>query len=169
MLYYDDRQYKPQLFLIVERYALERERRRKEERMNIATKHLRTALVKENTREFRQSQERREERKKAEYGKVVVEVAGRQSSDQIRRLQQRRARETQDRRRRNSERIKKFYATKHVETDSDSEDEEDEVLDFHKQRSEVIFWNDPRIKMTKKDIHASSLAKSMGNIKNTDN
>ena len=132
--------------------------------MNIATKHLRTALVKENTREFRQSQVRREERKKAEYGKVVVEVAGRQSSDQIRRLEQRRARETQDRRRRNSEKIKKFYATKHVETDSDSEDEEDEVLDFHKQRSEVIFWNDPRIKMTKKDIHASSLAKSMGNI-----
>ena len=72
---------------------------------------------------------------------------------------------TQDRRRKNSEKIKKFYATKHVETDSDSEDEEDEVLDFHKQRSEVIFWNDPRIKMTKKDIHASSLAKSMGNIK----
>ena len=58
--------------------------------MNVATKHLRTVLVKENTREFRLGQARSEERKKAEYGKVVVEVAGRQRSDQIRRLEQRR-------------------------------------------------------------------------------
>ena len=77
-------------------------------------------------------------------------------------MEQRRAREKMERRRKNSEKIKKFYTTKDEETDSDSEDEEDEVLDFHKQKSEVIFWNDPRIKMTKKDIHASSLAKSMG-------
>ena len=86
----------------------------------------------------------------------------RQRNDQIRRMEQKRAREKMELRRKNSEKIKKFYTTKDEETDSDSEDEEDEVLDFHKQKSEVIFWNDPRIKMTKKDIHASSLAKSMG-------
>ena len=32
----------------------------------------------------------------------------------------------------------RFYAAK--------DEEEDEVLDFHKQKSEVIFWNDPRIR-----------------------
>lgn len=40
----------------------------------------------------------------------------------------------------------RFYAAKDEETDSDSDEEEDEVLDFHKQKSEVIFWNDPRIR-----------------------
>ena len=146
----------------LERYALERERRRAEERLNIATKHLRTALVKENTRQFRNNQQEKEQRKRIEYGKVVLDVPVRQRNDQIRKMEQKRAKDKMDLRRRNSERIKKFYATKDEETDSDSEDEEDEVLDFHKQKSEVIFWNDPRIKMTKKDIHASSLAKSMG-------
>ena len=40
----------------------------------------------------------------------------------------------------------RFYAAKDEEVDSDSDEEEDEVLDFHKQKSEVIFWNDPRIR-----------------------
>ena len=82
--------------------------------MNIATKHLRTVLVKENTREFRLGQVRREERKKAEYGKVVVEVAGRQRSDQIRRLEHRRAMENMERRRRNSQRIHRSHAHKRL-------------------------------------------------------
>ena len=94
--------------------------------------------------------------------KTFLKSLLRQRNDQIRRMEQKRAREKMELRRRNSEKIKKFYTTKDEETDSDSEDEEDEVLDFHKQKSEVIFWNDPRIKMTKKDIQASSLAKSMG-------
>ena len=51
-----------------------------------------------------------------------------------------------ERRRKNSERVHRFYAAKDEEEDSDSDEEEDEVLDFHKQKSEVIFWNDPRIK-----------------------
>ena len=68
-----------------------------------------------------------------------------------------------ERRRKNSERIHRwfftlisqeklwfscfrFYAAKDEEVDSDSDEEEDEVLDFHKQKSEVIFWNDPRIR-----------------------
>ena len=51
-----------------------------------------------------------------------------------------------ERRRKNSERVHKFYAAKDEEEDSDSDEEEDEVLDFHKQKSEVIFWNDPRIR-----------------------
>ena len=41
----------------------------------------------------------------------------------------------------------RFYAAKDEEEDSDSDEEEDEVLDFHKQKSEVIFWNDPRIRL----------------------
>ena len=40
----------------------------------------------------------------------------------------------------------RFYAAKDEEVDTDSDEEEDEVLDFHKQKSEVIFWNDPRIR-----------------------
>ena len=48
--------------------------------------------------------------------------------------------------RKNSERVHRFYAAKDVEEDSDTDEEEDEVLDFHKQKSEVIFWNDPRIR-----------------------
>ena len=46
--------------------------------------------------------------------------------------------------------------------EDNSEEEEDEVLDFTKQKSEIIFWNDPRMGMKKKDITLSSLAKSMG-------
>ena len=94
---------------------------------------------------------------------VVYEVGPRDRSDQIRRLEHRRAMENMERRRRNSQRIHRshadsqlalkcemscvrFYAAKDEETDSDSDEEEDEVLDFHKQKSEVIFWNDPRIR-----------------------
>ena len=55
-------------------------------------------------------------------------------------------RDNMERRRKNSERVHRFYAAKDEEEDSDSDEEEDEVLDFHKQKSEVIFWNDPRIK-----------------------
>ena len=49
-----------------------------------------------------------------------------------------------------------------VANEDNSEEEEDEVLDFTKQKSEIIFWNDPRMGMKKKDITLSSLAKSMG-------
>ena len=45
-----------------------------------------------------------------------------------------------------SQYLLRFYAAKDEEVDSDSDEEEDEVLDFHKQKSEVIFWNDPRIR-----------------------
>ena len=83
---------------------------------------------------------------KKEYGKVVYEVAPRQRNDQIRKLEHRRMKENMERRRKNSEKIHKFYAAKDEETDSDSDEEEDDVLDFHKQKSEVIFWNDPRIR-----------------------
>ena len=59
---------------VSERYALERERRRAEERLKIATKHTRTALLKENTREFRNNQQNTQNRKNMEYGKVVSDV-----------------------------------------------------------------------------------------------
>ena len=60
-------------------------------------------------------------------------------------------------------RLKKFYTAKcEVANEDNSEEEEDEVLDFTKQKSEIIFWNDPRMGMKKKDITLSSLAKSMG-------
>jgi len=103
-----------------------------------------------------------DERRKKEYGKVVYETGPRQRNDQIRKLEHRRAKENMERRRKNSERVHRFYAAKDEETDSDTDEEEDEVLDFHKQKSEVIFWNDPRIRMTKKDMHLSTLARSFG-------
>ena len=59
--------------------------------------------------------------------------------------------------------MNKFFTAKcEVQDEEESEQEEDEVLDFTKQKSEIIFWNDPRIGMRKKDIHLSTLAKSMG-------
>ena len=70
----------------------------------------------------------------------------RQRNDQIRKLEHRRVKENMERRRKNSDRVHRFYAAKDEETDSDTDEEEDEVLDFHKQKSEVIFWNDPRIR-----------------------
>ena len=73
-------------------------------------------------------------------------VVSRQRNDQIRKLEHRRVKENMERRRKNSERVHRFYAAKDEETDSDTDEEEDEVLDFHKQKSEVIFWNDPRIR-----------------------
>ena len=128
--------------------------------MTIATKNLKNALIKENMREHRNTVEEEEERKKKEYGKVIFVEQPRQREDQIRRVEQRRRKENMEKRRQNSEKIKKFYAPKDEETAADSEDEEDEVLDFAKQKSEVIFWNDPRIGMTKKDIHLSTLVRS---------
>ena len=73
-----------------------------------------------------------------------------------------------EKRRQNSEAIKAFYAPKDEETAADSEDEEDEVLDIHKQKSEVIFWNDPRIGMKKKDIHLSTLVRQTEKINSVD-
>ena len=97
-------------------------------------------------REFKQTVAREQERRRREYGRVVYEEAPRQRSDQIRRLEHRRMKENMERRRKNSEKVHKFYAAKDEETDSDSDEEEDDVLDFHKQKSGVIFWNDPRIR-----------------------
>ena len=91
-------------------------------------------------------EQKEREKMKKDYGKVEYEVAPRQRNDQIRKLVHRRIKENMERRRKNSEKIHKFYAAKDEETDSDSDEEEDDVLDFHKQKSEVIFWNDPRIR-----------------------
>ena len=123
---------------------------------------MKNALVKENMRNFRRMEKEEEERKRKEYGKVIFVEPPRQREDQIRRIEHKRFKENMEKRRKNSEKIKKFYAPKDEETAADSEDEEDEVLDIHKQKSEVIFWNDPRIGMKKKDIQLSTLAMSMG-------
>ena len=146
--------------IILERCALERERKKHEERLQIATKNLKNALVKENMRQYQNSVKKEEERKITEYGKVIFVEQHRQREDQIRRVEQKRRMENMEKRRENSEKIKNFYAPKYEETAADSEDEEDEILDIHKQKSEVIFWNDPRIGMTKKDIHLSTLVRS---------
>ena len=111
-------------------------------------------------RQYQNSVKKEEERKITEYGKVIFVEQLRQREDQIRRVEQKRRMENMEKRRENSEKIKNFYAPKYEETAADSEDEEDEILDIHKQKSEVIFWNDPRIGMTKKDIHLSTLVRS---------
>ena len=97
----------------------------------------------------------------AEFRKKCYKVGPRDRNDQIRRLEHSRTKENMERRRKNSQRIHRwgsgcsgqnvsdhprFYAAKDEEVDTDSDEEEDEVLDFHKQKSEVIFWNDPRIR-----------------------
>ena len=125
---------------------MEYDKQKKKEKLNTATKQLRDSIIKENMREFRMKEQREREKMKKDYGKVVYEVAPRQRNDQIRKLEHRRMKENMERRRKNSEKIHKFYAAKDEETDSDSDEEEDDVLDFHKQKSEVIFWNDPRIR-----------------------
>ena len=145
---------------VPERYTLDRERKKHEERLLVATKNLRNTLVKENMRDHRKRALEEVERKRKEYGKVTFIEPPRQREDQIRRAEQRKVKDKMEKRRQNSEAIKAFYAPKDEETAADSEDEEDEVLDIHKQKSEVIFWNDPRIGMKKKDIHLSTLVKA---------
>merc|ERR1719150_1211513 len=93
-------------------HRLENDRKKRQERLETATKRLKTAIVKENMREFRAEQEREQQRRRREYGKVVYEVGPRDRSDQIRRLEHRRAMENMERRRRNSQRIHRFYAAK---------------------------------------------------------
>ena len=97
----------------------------------------------------------------SEFRTKCYKVGPRDRNDQIRRLEHSRTKENMERRRKNSQRIHRwgfrlsrksfsddprFYAAKDEEVDTDSDEEEDEVLDFHKQKSEVIFWNDPRIR-----------------------
>ena len=53
-----------------ERYGLEYDRKKRQERLETATKSLKTAIVKENMREFRAEQEREQQRRRREYGKV---------------------------------------------------------------------------------------------------
>lgn len=125
---------------------MEYDKQKKKEKLNTATKQLKDTIIKENMREFRMKEQKEREKMKKDYGKVEYEVAPRQRNDQIRKLEHRRIKENMERRRKNSEKIHKFYAAKDEETDSDSDEEEDDVLDFHKQKSEVIFWNDPRIR-----------------------
>ena len=117
-------------------------------------------------RDHRNSEKMEEERKRKEYGKVIFVEPPRQRDDQIRRAEHKKWKENMEKRRENSEKIKKFYAPKDEETAADSEDEEDEVLDIHKQKSEVIFWNDPRIGMKKKDIHLSTLVREKYSLSN---
>ena len=56
--------------LCPERYGLEYDRKKRQERLETATKSLKTAIVKENMREFRAEQEREQQRRRREYGKV---------------------------------------------------------------------------------------------------
>ena len=56
--------------LCLERYGLEYDRKKRQERLETATKSLKTAIVKENMREFRAEQEREQQRRRREYGKV---------------------------------------------------------------------------------------------------
>ena len=110
--------------------------------------------------EFRLAAERKMEEKKKDEER---EVKKRQWGDQVKRVELRRMRRDMARRREQTIRLKKFYTAKcEVTNEDNSEDEEDEVLDFTKQKAEIIFWNDPRMGMKKKDITLSSLAKSMG-------
>ena len=56
--------------MCAERYGLEYDRKKRQERLETATKSLKTAIVKENMREFRAEQEREQQRRRREYGKV---------------------------------------------------------------------------------------------------
>ena len=65
------------MFSNSEKYALEYDRQKKKERLEIATKQLKTTLVKENMRQLRMSLAKDDERRKKEYGKVVYETGPR--------------------------------------------------------------------------------------------
>ena len=122
--------------------------------------NLREAIVQNSKTEFRLAAERKMEEKKKDEER---EVRKRQWADQVKRVELRRMKRDMARRREQTTRLKKFYTAKcEVTNEDNSEDEEDEVLDFTKQKAEIIFWNDPRMGMKKKDITLSSLAKSMG-------
>ena len=56
---------------------MEYDRQKKKERLDIATKQLKTTLVKENMRQLRMSLAKDDERRKKEYGKVVYETGPR--------------------------------------------------------------------------------------------
>ena len=101
---------------------------RKKKQLDIATKGLREMIIKQNTREFRKEQQDKEARKNKEYGKVLYEVRSRVSwnlevqtscykvgprdrNDQIRKLEHKRTKENMERRRKNSERIHRWFCT----------------------------------------------------------